>query len=179
MSDERKRITVNLPIEAFARLEEIAQRRSSPYGTVANEILCDLLLHGAMPTTPVTPVSAGPRAAAAADGEEGPLPAWLEMDRGRSWRADAWKRGQQLRADYPRELRKLPAEWTRDRFARDGLLALAEWRAQIDAGASPEPTIELAWLDSLRRFSGWLDQRARENPDQLPQQTAPDDWTTR
>ncbi|MTD47668.1 hypothetical protein GKE82_26050 [Conexibacter sp. W3-3-2] len=178
---ERKRITVALPLHVFHQLELLAAQRNSPYGTVANELLCDLLLHGALPsgTDGDASPAARPRPTAAGEGEEGELPGWLEMDRGRPWRAEAWTRAQQLRTDYARELHRLPADWTEDRFARDGLLALAEWRGRIDAGASAEPTVELAWLDSLRRYAGWLDQRARENPDNLTAQAAPDDWTTR
>ncbi|MTD47434.1 hypothetical protein GKE82_25545 [Conexibacter sp. W3-3-2] len=164
MSTNRKRITVNLTAEAFARLEQLAAQRGKRYGSVANEILTGLLEHGQLPDNPEPPVDGAP-------------PDWLELGRGQPWRAKAWEQAQHLREAYPTELHLLPSTWTTDRFARDGLLALAAWRAQIDAGTSDDPRIELAWLDSLRRFRTWLELRARETPDRLPDHSAPTGWT--
>lgn len=117
-------------------------------------------------TLPTEAAHAAPRKGGKSDGKvgeaDGGQVAWLERGRGRSWRTWAWSAGEELRRRYP-ELNKsnrLPDRWFQDDFTRDGLLALALWRMELDEGHHHDPRMELAWLRALREFYAWLEQRA-------------------
>ncbi|HEX4805183.1 MAG TPA: hypothetical protein VFU94_04720 [Conexibacter sp.] len=67
-----------------------------------------------------------------------------------------------LRARYPLELRHAPIDPAADALVNEALIALARWRADLDAaGDEANPRETLYFCDELRRTATWLQDRAR------------------
>jgi len=166
-------------------LDAAANRLGTKRSTLAARLV-RLGVMGAAASEPLpgstTSLATGPQrtAGSAPVGEaDGGQIAWLERGRGRAWRRWAWTAGEELRRRYPELSRnnRLPAAWYADDFTRDGLLALALWRLELDEGHHHDPRMELAWLRALREFTASLEQRAPligEAP--AAPRTHPDEW---
>jgi len=171
-----QRVNLSLDEDAAATLQAAAAQRDVRPTTLAGQLIRSALL-GGQPVTPgqlalPTPASdTTASSAAAATGTPAPgrtVPQiadseraeWLLLDRGRAWRERMWDAAEQLRSEYP-DLADLAKDgWHRDRFTRDGLLALAVWRTDLDVGAQVDPRLEHQFLAGLRDFKRMLEERA-------------------
>jgi len=170
-----QRVNLSLDEDAAAALQAAAAQRDVRPTTLAGQLIRSALLGGPSATpgelalpTPASDTTASSAAGAAGTAGPGPTvpPAadseraeWLQLDRGRAWRDAVWQAAEQLRRDYP-DLADLAKDgWHRDRFTRDGLLALAVWRADLDVGAQVDPRLELQFLAGLRDFKRMLEER--------------------
>lgn len=101
---------------------------------------------------------------------------WLQLDRGRDWQHEMWNLVEGLRHDYPSLGSTIDTNWHTRRFTRDGLIALAVWRAELDAGTQTDPRLEHQWLNALRDFERHHDDIRRSLRGTVERHEEPDAW---
>lgn len=173
------RLTIVVDDATRDALTATANERGTRVATLAATILTTHLGGGCQPAPP-PPAPPTPAPAAAETGPAAPPPrpraAWLQLDRGSEWRDQAWNQLHQLRTDYPDITDLLNGPWHHDRFTRDGLLALAVWRAELDTGHQPDPRAELQWLTALRDFRRTVDEHRRQHRNRDTPAERPTSW---
>ena len=103
--------------------------------------------------------------------------AWLQRDRGPEWRDVMWAAVRELYTSYPELKTMLRKGWEDDRFARDGVFALAVWRQQIDEHAENDPRLELQWLSALQDYARNYEHHNRGRPSrQAAEPERPGGW---
>lgn len=182
-----QRVYVTLDDATFQALQAAAAQRASRPTTIAGEIITTVTMrHAPGPPGQLEIVAAAAQSAPApSPAPPAPAPiaaggenraAWLQLDRGDRWREQMWVAAQQLRQWYPDLAELLRDGWHTDRFALDGTLALAVWRAELDEGEKADPRLEHQWLAALRDFKRMLEDRQGHIGSRSTPQPRPEDW---
>ncbi|WP_354699917.1 hypothetical protein DSM112329_00177 [Paraconexibacter sp. AEG42_29] len=178
------RVSITLDDDAFDALQSIAAARGLRPTTLAGEaVVCALgdQLHRPVPTDEETvdrvPTAASRPSIDEQRGVSGDERArWLELGRGEPWKRAMWELVRQLRVAYPDLAEALGTGWHHDRASRDGVLALAVWRAELDAGIQADPRLEHQWLAALRDFMRLLHDRQGHVGSLVTESERPTDW---
>ncbi|MCW3040808.1 MAG: hypothetical protein JWM31_2713 [Solirubrobacterales bacterium] len=101
---------------------------------------------------------------------------WLQLDRGREWQHEMWDAVEQLRHDYPHLGSAIDKNWHTRQFTRDGFVALAVWRAEVDTGRQTDPRLEHQWQQALHNFQRQHDDIRRSLRGTLEEHQEPDAW---
>ncbi|MCW3040132.1 MAG: hypothetical protein JWM31_2037 [Solirubrobacterales bacterium] len=185
------RVNVRLDEPVQQALIAAAALRGCRPATLAGELLTGAILtRSALDPAP----SANPAPAASTPGSEvggsegqdepassatrpGPNRAlWLQLDRSREWQHDMWNAVERLRHDYPHLGSAVDENWHTRRYTRDGLIALAVWRAELDTGRQADPRLEHQWQHALRDFQRQHDDIRRSLRGAVERHQAPDAW---
>lgn len=178
--ESRARLNLSLPPDVHEILQAAARQHARKPTTLAAQIVTHALT-GQLPGTPGqlaldTSAPSQPPATPQPAAQPSQRAAWLELGRGRAWRKEMWRDAQQLRHWYPDLAAVLPAGWVHDRFARDGLFALAAWRRDLDTGVHTDPRHEHHWLNALRDFKQMMSDRAPQVGTRTPTENPPEGW---
>lgn len=169
------RVAITLDEHAVAELQRKAQAAGEPVARAAARMVRDGLLStqaeagGEHPPSPTAPVPG--------DGESATSPGWLEPPGERErWRRELWSTVCALHERYPRVFSKLVADWWTDRTLVEVLGALGAWRAQLDAGQSPDPRAELLFHDRLELLERQLTQASAPTAARFAGGPPPSEW---
>lgn len=167
MSDKRDRqVMVRFTEAELAALQASAELHQTPPATLAARIVRDGIMGQRIPppATPPPPAAPTENVSWVRPGVSAHWPRY-DGQTATAWEEWAWAIGALMRENYP-DLAKarggLPAHWIHDRFARDSLLALAQWRMDLDDGVHDDPRMELAWERSFRELCVWIEARSVE-----------------
>lgn len=152
------RVAVSLSSGERDALRELAARRSEPEATTAARFVRSGLADAGARLDPPPKRRRGPAPANETRSPESSAMAivpWLPT-------TGCAAAVMALAERYPLDLRAAaPNPGPADRAAAERLAALSVWRDQLDAGAHPDPRVELLFSDELARTGRWLEERSR------------------
>jgi Arc/MetJ-type ribon-helix-helix transcriptional regulator len=160
------RMMITLPDPLGEQLDEHAARNGQRPSTVAAELVRDALNH-------LAETKSRPRSASRSPTSEHSAP-WIEpTDETRNvWRSETWMAILALYARYAKELARLENEWWQQPSRIETLAALAEWRNQLDHGAT-DPREELAFQARIAELQYTLEHTPGIGADTFNPSTTP------